>query len=292
MRQRTHHTIAFASAALFGSALLIGACADEPPAPKSCFTLPSTSAIGGGGGEGGDGGDGGNGGGGEGGDGGEGGSVETWKIDCLKGCEKADEQCGFGAVCGSIGVDCDATPTAEQVELQCMFSCLALDTTTCTDIGRWLSPTEVPTAPNAFLQCLSGCPDIARLARIGCIHCVSNTPFITNPPFFPHGFCGAELNACLGAPSCYDWLVECVFKDPDLEISGMRKCDQLYFDALKSNSSLTDVLSPLYSCMCDSIPLTGAPQFTFGGTGECSDVCAGSMAPASAVDGDNQAICQ
>jgi hypothetical protein len=286
MRQRVHHTIAFASAALFGSALLIGACADDPQVPKSCFTLPSTSAVGGGGG--GDGGEGG-----EGGAGGDGGSIEGWKIDCLKGCEKADEQCGFGTVCGAIGVDCDATPTAEQADLQCMFSCLALDTTTCTDIGRWLAPAQVPTAPNAFLQCVSGCPDLGRLSRIGCVHCASSAPLVTVPPFIPHGFCGAELNACLGDPSCYDWLAECVVKDPDMEISGMRKCDQLYFDALKNNPSLTDVLSPLYSCMCDSIPLTGAPQFTFGyGTGECSDVCAGSMAPAAAVNGDGQSICQ
>ncbi len=290
MRQRAYHTIAFASAALFGSALLIGACADDPTAPKSCFTLPSTSAVGGGGGEGGEGG---NGGGGEGGAGGEGGSIEAWKIDCLKGCEKADEQCGFGTVCGAIGVDCDATPTAEQADLQCMFSCLALDTTTCTDIGRWLAPTEVPTAPNAFLQCVSGCPDLGLLSRIGCIHCASNTPVVTVPPFIPHGLCGNEFNACLTDTTCTNWLLNCLGADPDLEVSGVRKCDGLYFDTLKNDPDLPDVLSPLYSCMCGNIPLTGYPQITFGyGTGECSDVCAGSMAPAAAVNDDGKQICQ
>jgi hypothetical protein len=97
----------------------------------------------------------------------------------------------------------------------------------------------------------------------------------------------------LGDPTCTNWLTECVVKDPDLEVSGVRKCDQLYFDALKNNPSLTDVLSPLYACMCDSIPLTGAPQLTFAnGTGECSDVCAGSMAPAAAINGDGNQICQ
>ena len=105
--------------------------------------------------------------------------------------------------------------------------------------------------------------------------------------FVPHGLCAAELGACFAQPECgATWLSECLAKGPGLGPEGIRDCDKAYFAAVQNDPNLSDVLSPLYACMCQ-MPQEGKTQVTYGyGSGECSDVCAGALAPAEAVGAD------